>query len=133
MQVFKIYSFETLEVWKESRKLVARIYTITNLLPYEEKYGLQSQMRRAALSISSNIAEGTSRKSLKDQARFIEISFGSLMELINQTILCFDLQFIAEALLIELRVQYDIIANKLNSLRESQIKRFKQLKSRINK
>ena len=125
MLKYKTYSFETLEVWKEARKLVVKIYKITSRFPSEEKYGLVSQMRRAALSIPTNIAEGSSRESLRDQARYSEISFGSLMELVNQSILCFDLQFITELELGELRVIYDSIGSKLNGLRDSQLKRYR--------
>lgn len=133
MLKYKTYSFETLEVWREARKLVVKIYKITSRFPSEEKYGLVSQMRRAALSIPSNIAEGSSRESLKDQARYSEISFGSLMELLNLSILGFDLQFITESELNELRLICDSIGSKLNGLRESQLKRYRikiQMKSK---
>ena len=133
MHKFKIYSFETLDVWKEARKLVVKIYKITSRFPSEEKYGLVSQMRRAVLSIPTNIAEGSSRESLKDQARYSEISFGSLMELLNLSILGFDLQFITEPELIELRLICDSIGSKLNGLRDSQLKRYRikiQMKSK---
>ena len=64
----KIYSFEKLLVWQESVQLVKDIYRITNNFPSEEKFGLISQLRRASVSISSNLAEGTSRKTNKDKA-----------------------------------------------------------------
>lgn len=123
MQKFKIYSFETLDVWKESRELVVRIYKLTSGFPNEEKFGLISQMRRAVISVSSNLAEGSSRQSLKDQARYSEISFGSLMELLSETILSFDLNFITDAEFFELRKRYDSIGSKLTGLKDSQIKR----------
>ena len=69
------YSFEKLEVWKESIKLVKLIYSITNQFPLEEKFGLVSQFRRASISISSNLAEGTSRITNKDKAHFTIISY----------------------------------------------------------
>ncbi len=123
MLKYKTYSFESLEVWKENRALVTIIYKITSRFPKEEKFGLVDQMRRAVFSVSNNTSEGTSRKSFKDQARFSEIAFGSLMELLNQTILSFDLRYITEEELISLRVKYDSIGYKLNSLRASQLKR----------
>jgi four helix bundle protein len=123
MLKFKIYSFETLDVWKETRKLTLKIYQLTKKFLSEEKFGLISQMRRASISISSNISEGSSRQSLKDQARFSEISFGSLMELLNQCILCFDLNYLKEPDLIEIRINIDSIGFKLDGLRKSQVTR----------
>jgi len=129
MLKFKIYSFETLDVWKETRKLTLKIYQLTKKFPSEEKFGLISQMRRAAISISSNIAEGSSRQSLKDQARYSEISFGSLMELLNQCILCFDLDYLEEKELVDVRINVDTIGYKLDSLRKSQVSRYKSRSS----
>ena len=76
-----LLSFEKLEVWQLSKALAVDIYKQTQSFPAEERYGLVSQARRAALSISANIAEGTSRSSAKDQAHFTTIAFSSLMEL----------------------------------------------------
>ena len=123
MLKFKIHSFEKLEVWKEVRKLVVKIYHVTSSFPSEEKYGLTSQMRRSVISVSNNLAEGTSRHSLRDQARFTEISFGSLVELIDDTIHSFDLGFISEFDYIDLRIDYDRIGPMIDGLRKSQIKR----------
>ena len=122
----KVYSFATLDVWKEARKFAVKVYKLTKKLPTDERYGLTSQMRRSGISISSNLAEGSSRESLKDQARFSEISFGSLMELLNHSILCYDLEFISENELIDLRIDIDVIGFKLDGLRKSQLKRFKE-------
>ena len=127
----KIYSFETLDVWNDARKLTVQVYKLTSRFPSEEKFGLISQMRRSAISISSNLAEGSSRDSLKDQARFSEISFGSLMELLNHLILSFDLAFITEQPLTELRASIDSVGLKLDGLRKSQIERH-QLKRKPN-
>ena len=123
MLKFKIHSFEKLEVWKEVRKLVVKIYHVTSSFPSEEKYGLTSQMRRSVISVSNNLAEGTSRHSLRDQARFTEISFGSLVELIDDTIHSSDLGFISEFDYIDLRIDYDRIGPMIDGLRKSQIKR----------
>ena len=71
------YSFENLEVWKVSRKFVVEVYKIQSLFPPFEKYGLGDQLRRAVISIPSNIAEGNSRTSLKEQIHFIEIFISS--------------------------------------------------------
>ena len=122
----KVYSFETLDVWKEARKFAVKVYRLTKKLPSEEKFGMISQMRRAGTSISNNLAEGSSRESFKDQARFTEISFGSLMELLNHLILCFDLDFISEIELLDARIDIDQIGFKLDGLRKSQMKRHKE-------
>ena len=74
------FSFEKLEVWQETRKLVSEIYRLVSKFPKEEKYALSDQIRRAIVSVPSNIAEGTGRGSLKEQIHFVEIAFGSLME-----------------------------------------------------
>lgn len=123
MLKFKVYSFETLEVWKEARNLTLKIYQVSGCFPSEEKFGLVSQMRRAVISISSNLAEGSSRESLKDQARYSQISFGSLMELLSQAILSFDLGYIKKPELIDIRTCIDSLGSKLNGLRDSQILR----------
>ena len=122
----KTYSFESLAVWKEARILSRDIYTLTRRYPDEEKFGIVSQMRRSCISISSNLAEGTSRISFLDQARFTEISFGSLLELLNQLILSFDLDYIKEEILSNLRTTIDSIGYKLNSLRNSQLIRHRK-------
>ncbi len=115
----KRYSFENLEVWKKSRTLVKVIYSASREFPDDERYGLTSQIRRAAVSISSNIAEGSSRKSNKDQARFYVIAFSSLMEVLSQLILSVDLDFMKEEILFESRVLIDEIGRMLNALTES--------------
>jgi four helix bundle protein len=126
MLKLKTYSFETLDVWKEARKLVLKIYQLTSRFPPEEKFGLVSQMRRAVISVSSNTSEGSSRESLKDQARYSEIAYGSLMELLNESILSFDLSYITTEELIDIRVDVDSISSKLTGLRKSQIGRHRK-------
>jgi four helix bundle protein len=121
MKLTKKYSFEKLEVWQLSRKLVKITYGLTNTFPVEEKFGIINQMRRAAISVSSNISEGSSRSSFKDQARFTVISYGSLMELLNQYILSNDLKWISDNELMEIRILIEEISNKLNSLRNYQL------------
>ena len=71
--------FEDLEVWKKAHGLVLKTYRITKTFPSEEKFGLVSQMRRAAVSIAANIAEGFKKRSLKDKANFYNISQGSFI------------------------------------------------------
>ena len=88
------YHFEKLNVWKESRQLVLSVYKLQKDFPSFEKYGLGDQIRRAVISVSSNIVEGNARYSLKEQAHFIEIAIGSLMEVCCQLILAYDLEYI---------------------------------------
>lgn len=118
----KTYSFEKLDVWQKSRTLVKIIYKLSAKFPYEEKFGLTNQIRRASVSVSSNIAEGNSRFSPKDKAHFFQISFSSLMEVLNQLILANDLKFIEESELIDIRPLIDEIANKLNALYNAQLR-----------
>lgn len=115
----KEYSFEKLEVWQLSRKLTGKIYTLTSHFPESERFGMTNQIRRAGISITSNIAEGTSRNSFKEKIRFIEISYSSLMEVLNCLIICNDFEWIPQNEFEQLRNEIDIIANKLSALRKS--------------
>ncbi len=108
--------FEKLEVWQESRSFVKEIYTQTATFPGEEKFGITSQIRRASLSISANIAEGMSRKTEKDKARFINQSYSSAIEVINFLIPANDLNIIDNEAYISLRSKVEKITNQLNSL-----------------
>jgi len=89
-----VYSFEKLDVWQEARLLVKEIYLLTESFPNTEKYGLSNQIQRASVSIVSNIAEGVSRFSPKEQIRFIEVAYGSLTEVYCQLIIAMDLSYI---------------------------------------
>ena len=91
-----VFSFEKLEVWKESILLVKAIYKLPDNFPSTEKFGLISQLRRASISISSNLAEGTSRNTNKDKARFSTIAYSSTMEVLNQLLISKELNFINE-------------------------------------
>jgi four helix bundle protein len=113
------YSFEKLDVWQLSRALTKEIYLVTREFPADEKYGIINQLRRASISICSNIAEGSARTQKKDKARFIEIAFGSLMEVLNQLIISKDLSFLSEYEFENLRPKIEQIGNMLNSLRKS--------------
>lgn len=118
------FSFEKLEVWQSSIKFAKIVYEMTNKFPNEERFGLTSQIKRAAISISSNIAEGSAKKSLKDQARYTEIAFGSLLEVLNQFILAFELSFIDETDLFVIRTEIESLSRQINALKKSQIRRF---------
>lgn len=78
-----MFRFEKLEVWQEAIAYADDVYKVTAQFPSDELYGLRSQLRRAAVSISANVAEGSSRSSNADFARFVEIAYGSTMETIS--------------------------------------------------
>lgn len=90
----KIRSFTDLIAWKESHKLVLIIYKLTKNFPKEEIFGLINQMRRASVSISSNIAEGFSKNSLIEKNRFYSMARGSTLELQNQLLITRDIKYI---------------------------------------
>ncbi len=116
-----IFSFEKLEVWKEATSLCKKIYTLTENFPSSEKFGLISQLRRASVSISSNLAEGTSRTTNKDKAHYTTIAYSSTMEVLNQLILAKELEFLSEESYNKLRTSIYKITNMLNALRKAQL------------
>lgn len=90
------HDFLNLEIWKRSRQLVKEVYLISRNFPSEEKFGLTSQIRRASVSVPSNISEGCGRGTNAQLNHFLDISIGSLCEIETQTYLAFDLEFISE-------------------------------------
>ena len=122
----KKFSFERLLFWDEIRVLVKKVYQITAAFPESEKFGLISQMRRSSISISSNIAEGTSRVSFKDQAHFSQIAFSSMMELLSQLIVSVDLGYLNEETHNEIREMIENLSRQINALRKSQLERAKK-------
>ncbi len=90
-----MHQFKNLIVWQKARALVKHVYQITTLFLTNEKFGLISQMRRASVSIPSNIAEGAGRNSNKDFSRFLDIANGSSFELETQFYLRLDLEYIS--------------------------------------
>jgi four helix bundle protein len=92
-----MFNFEKLEVWQEAIAFADRVYALTRSFPAEERFGLTNQMRRAAVSIASNIAEGSARMSHTDYARFVEIAAGSLFEVVTQSTIAKSQGFLAEA------------------------------------
>jgi four helix bundle protein len=91
-----MFNFEKLEVWKKAIDFADFVYSTTRAFPDEERFGLTSQMRRAAVSISSNIAEGSSRHSKEDYARFLEIATGSVFEVVSQSFIAQKQQYLSE-------------------------------------
>jgi four helix bundle protein len=117
------FPFEKLQAWQDAKKLVIDIYAITKEFPGDEKFGLTSQINRAAVSVASNLAEGSSRMSMKDQAYFSQLAFSSLMELACQIAIAEELNFINAERYDSLRRNIEVLSKKLNALRHSQIKR----------
>ena len=103
--------------------MVVDVYRLLNEFPNSEKYALCDQIRRAIVSIPSNLAEGSGRISIKEQLHFYEISYGSLMEAYNQLIIAVDLNYIGESSLERIRPKIDEVARLLNGLRSSLIKK----------
>ena len=95
------------------------IYSLTRQFPGEEKFGMISQLRRASSSISANIAEGVARTSKKDRARFIQIAYGSAIEVLNFLILSNKLNYIKEEQLLRFRQEIAKLTNKLNTFHKS--------------
>jgi len=106
MQNEKIYSFTDLEVWQEGHKLVLMVYKITKNFPKEELFSLTNQLRRAVVSITSNIAEGFSRQGYKEKLQFYYMALGSLTEVKNQLLIAKDLKYLT-------RKDFDILAKQI--------------------
>jgi four helix bundle protein len=87
-------SFKELNVWRKSYDLTILVYKNTNSFPETEKYGITNQIRRASVSICSNIAEGYGRKSIKEKDQFYSIAHGSLTEVENQLLICFGIGYL---------------------------------------
>jgi len=111
-----IKSFEELPVWKDARKFTNKIYNITNKFPKEEIYGLTSQIRRASVSIMSNIAEGFDRRSDKKLSNFLSIARGSSSEVQNDLCIALDLRYISKEEFKEIYQEAKKIAKQINDL-----------------
>jgi four helix bundle protein len=111
--------YEDLDVWKESINLAELIYKITKLFPKDETYGLVSQMRRSAVSVASNIAEGAARNTKGEFGQFLGMSSGSLAELKTQTIIAFRAEIVDEENKRTVVEQVDKVGRMLTGLRKS--------------
>ena len=128
------YSFEKLKVWQEAKKLVIEVYHLLDDFPSIEKYALCDQIRRAIVSVPSNIAEGSGRRSLKEQIHFLEISYGSLMEVYNQLLIAIDLEYINKESVEKIKPTVDSVAKMINGLCSSYIKKLEEQSSKqLNK
>ncbi len=116
------YSFEKLEIWQKSMDLTISIYQLTNSFPDSEKFGLTNQIRRAAASVSANIAEGSTKISNKEKSRYMQIAYGSLIEVLNHLILSQKINLISENILFEKRKIIQELSNKINAFNSSLIK-----------
>lgn len=111
------YSYKNLDAYKESKKLVKMVYGWLKAFPKEENYALCDQLRRAVISVPSNISEGSGRTSSKDQAHFFEMSFGSLMEVDCQLDIAHDLGYITDDDALSAEKQIRVVASLLSGLR----------------
>jgi four helix bundle protein len=118
----KIYSFEKLECWQQARRLAVWTYQSTKDFPADERFGLISQMRRASISIASNIAEGSARKTSKDQAHFSTVAYSSTIELLNDLIISSDLGYLTPDFYLEGREMIEKQTLLIPTLRNAQEK-----------
>jgi four helix bundle protein len=114
-----MFRFEKLEAWQMAIELAGRVYELSSRFPDNERFGLTSQMRRSAVSISSNIAEGSGRASDSDFARFLEIAYGSLMEVVSQSQIAVIQGFLKRDDYGELYKRAERLARVLSGLRAS--------------
>lgn len=128
---FYTYSFEKLDVYQLGRKFRVDIKKLTLSFPSDEKFELTSQIRRSSSSIATNLAEGSGRASLKDQAYFTNISFSSALETIDHLTYSLDMGYIEIEQYSDLRLRLDSIIQKLNSLYKYQLGSEKDLKTKI--
>jgi len=115
----KIKSFTDLIAWKEAHVLVLMVYIVTKEFPKEEIFVIVTQMRRSAISISSNIAEGFSRKSKKEKTQFYHTSLGSITELQNQLLISRDLNYINKEQFTKIAQQSVKVSKLVNGLIKS--------------
>jgi four helix bundle protein len=112
-----MFRFEKLDVWQRSIDFAAFVYEATRAFPADERFGLTNQMRRAAVSVSSNIAEGSGRVSDVDYARFVEIAYASLMEVVSQAALANRQEFMTSDAYQAVYCEAEELARMLSGLR----------------
>ena len=118
-----MFRFEKLDVWHRAVRFAQQIYAGIRAFPDDERFGLTSQMRRAAVSISSNIAEGSGRTSPVDFARFLEIAYGSLMEVVSQASVAHLQGFLAAQTFQTFCDESEELARMLSGLRSTVLQR----------
>ena len=119
----EIKRFEDLKVWQKSHELVLEVYKVTQQFPNEEKFGLTSQIRRSAVSVAANIAEGSKRQHLKEYIQMLSISHGSLSETEYYLLLARDLNYLSDTKYEELFNLSEEVGRMLNGLTKSLSKR----------
>lgn len=119
----RLFSFEKLDVYKMAINLVVKCYRVTSRYPQEERYGLALHTRKTAISPSNNIAEGTTRISPKDQARFSEYAYSSCAELVNQINVAKALEYLNDTEYQDIRSDIEAVSYKIHRLKESQLRR----------
>lgn len=112
-----LFSFEGLKVWQEARLLTKLVYQFTLRLPDYEKYALGNQIRRAMISVTSNIAEGIARFSYKEKIHFLEIAYGSLAEVYNQLVVGSDLDYFSFEEIESLKPAFEFVAKLIRGLK----------------
>jgi len=114
-----MHNFKKLDIWTKSIELVTKIYSITNSFPNQERFGLTSQIQRAAVSIPANIAEGSAKSSNKDFARFLEMSIGSSFELETELIIALNLKYIDSVVFTNIETKINEIQKMINGFKQS--------------
>ena len=114
-----MFNFEKLEVWQKAIDFAALVYNETRAFPTEERFGLTNQLRKAAISVSSNIAEGSSRSSRNDFARFAEIAAGSVFEVVSQAFIARRQNFLSEDQFRKIYADAEELSRMLSGLRRS--------------
>lgn len=110
------YGFEKLAVWQMSRQFAKNLYLHTKSFPKEEQFGITAQLRRAAVSIACNLAEGSARFSSRDKSRFYQIAYGSAVEVVNLLIISTDLELLPEDAHTSLRREIENLTYHINQL-----------------
>ncbi len=123
MEYKKIEHFTDLDAWREAHKLVLLVYRLTENFPDKERFGLTNQLRRAAISVTSNIAEGFGRGTKNDKVHFYTMAKGSLFETQNQVYIGKDLKYLNQNQFVEFEQQSDIVSRLITGLRRSAMDR----------
>ena len=113
----EMFGFEKLDVWHKAVEYAGTIYQVTRSFPDEERFGLTNQLRRSAVSVSSNIAEGSSRSSAADFSRFLEIAYGSLLESVSELKVAQNQQFLGSGVYENVYNEAEQVAKMLSGLR----------------
>ena len=114
-----LYAFEKLDAWKQAKELAKLVYQLVAKFPQYEQFALSSQVRRAVISVPSNIAEGTGRMSMKEKIHFLEISYGSLMETYCQLQIAVELNYITNEDLEQVKPVFFDTSRLISGLRRS--------------